>query len=191
MKEILFINACVRPQSRTKMLAEYFLSKREGHITEIDLQIENIAGWSWERLETRDKALAEGDMDHPILKYAHQFAAADEIVIAAPYWDLSFPAWLKCYLENCCVVGVTFAYDEKDQPYGMCKAANLTYITTAGGFLYSDEPGYGYIRSLCQTFYGINNTHYIKAEGLDLVGADVEGILGKAKDEIDCLAEKL
>lgn len=187
MKEILFINACVRPQSRTKMLAEYLLSKKEGNITVIDLQKEDVAGWNWERLSTRDQTLADGDMSHPILKYASQFAAADEIIIAAPYWDLSFPAWLKCYLENCCVVGITFSYDEKDQPYGMCKASSLTYITTAGGPIYSDELGYGYVRTLCNTFYGISNTNYIKAECLDLVGADVEGILKKAKDDIDRL----
>ena len=37
---------------------------------------------------------------------ASQFQQADEIVIAAPYWDLSFPAILKLYLENIYVTGV-------------------------------------------------------------------------------------
>lgn len=187
MKEILFINACVRTESRTKMLADYLLSKLEGNITVIDLQKENIAGWSRERLETREKALAEGNMNHPILKFAHQFAAADQIVIAAPYWDLSFPAWLKCYLENVCVVGVTFAYSEDDQPYGMCKASELVYVTTAGGKIVSDELGFGYICALCDNFYGIPEKKYIKAECIDLIGADVEGLLNKAKEDIDDL----
>ena len=37
---------------------------------------------------------------------AKQFAEADEVIIAAPFWDLSFPAALKQYFEQINVLGI-------------------------------------------------------------------------------------
>ena len=65
--------------------------------------------------------------------YAHQFADADDIIIAAPYWDLGFPAQLKTYIENIYVTGIVSAYNDHGQSCGLCRARSLTYITTAGG----------------------------------------------------------
>lgn len=42
-----------------------------------------------------------------MFKYAKQFAEADEIVIAAPYWDLAFPATVRIYFEAITVTGIT------------------------------------------------------------------------------------
>lgn len=53
-------------------------------------------------LETRDAPLKQGRLDDAMFRFSHQFAAADKIVIAAPYWDLSFPAILKTYIEGLC-----------------------------------------------------------------------------------------
>ena len=36
------------------------------------------------------------------------------------------------------------------------------------------------MKALAQTFYGIDDVCQIKAEGLDVIGADVEDILNKA-----------
>lgn len=190
MNNILLINACVRPESRTRNLADYLLSKIQGEVTIIDLYKEDIPPMDNEKIEVRNRALETGDMNHPILQYAGQFAKADIIVIAAPYWDLSFPAWLKIYIESICAVGVTFAYDEQGRPYGLCKASKLYYLTTAGGPIISDELGFGYIRTLCETFYGIKELFYVKAENLDMWGIDVEQILQKAKADIDALFAK-
>ena len=38
---------------------------------------------------------------------------------------------------------------------------------------------------LAENFYGIKNINYIKAEGLDIWGADVEAIMDKARKEIN------
>ena len=50
-------------------------------------------------------------------------------------------------------------------------------MTTAGGYILSDDFGFGYVKALANTFYGIEDVRQIKAEGLDIVGADVEEIL--------------
>ena len=106
-------------------------------------------------------------------------------MISAPYWDLSFPAILKTYFENINVNGITFSYSEKGYPVSLCKAKKLIYITTAGGPIISDEFGFGYIKSLANNFYGIKDITHIKAECLDIYGANIEKILEKAKKDID------
>jgi FMN-dependent NADH-azoreductase len=115
---------------------------------------------------------------------ARQFAAAEEIVIAAPFWDLSFPAALKQYFEQINVPGVTFRYNAAGVPEGLCRAGTLTYLTTAGGDYFPEEYGFGYVRALAQGFYGIREVRLIKAVGLDLDGADVEAILRAAEASV-------
>ena len=62
---------------------------------------------------SRTKMLADGAFQDPLFGLARQFAAADRIVIAAPYWDLSFPAALKQYVEQINVLGITFIYTRR------------------------------------------------------------------------------
>ena len=182
---ILHINACVREDSRTKELAQYTLNKLQGNVEEINLDFEKIEPLYKERLNLRDSLLKDKNYNHIMFKYAKQFANADIILISAPYWDLSFPAILKTYIENINVNGITFSYSEKGYPVSLCKAKKLIYITTAGGPIISDDFGFGYIKSLAENFYGINDTVYIKAEGLDIFGANIQEILEKAKKDID------
>ncbi len=180
---ILFVNACVRPQSRTERLALSVLRKLGGQVKEVDLERENVLPLNNDTLEYRLKRVSAGDFDDPMFDLAKDFAAAEKIVIAAPYWDLSFPALLKCYIEHISVIGLTFAYDEMGRPYGLCKADRLIYITTSGGPMFNEDAGFGYIKSLAQNFYGIQNISCLKAENLDLVGADAESILQTAEEQ--------
>ena len=182
---ILYINACVRKESRTNELAQYVLSKLQGNIEEINLDFEKITPLYKEQLELRDSLIKDKNYNHPMFKYAKQFATADVILISAPYWDLSFPAILKTYIENINVNGITFSYSEKGYPVSLCKAKKLIYVTTSGGPIISDDFGFGYIKSLAENFYGINDINYIKAEGLDIWGANIQEILEDAKKEID------
>ena len=188
---ILFINACLRPDSRTKILADAVLahikSKESADITEINLAENPVAPLSAHTLMERGELLSAKKFDDSSFDYARQFAAADEIVIATPFWDLSFPAALKAYLEAINVSGITFKYSKEGQIIGLCKAGRLIYITTAGGKIPPENCGFGYIKSLCERLYGINNLVFIKAEGLDILGADINGILQKSKNEIPLL----
>lgn len=178
---ILFVNACVRPRSRTKRLALSVLRKLGGEVKEVDLERENVSPLNNAALEYRLKRVSKGDFADPMFDLAKDFAAAEKIVIAAPYWDLSFPALLKCYIEQISVIGLTFAYDDAGRPYGLCKADGLIYVATSGGPMFNEDAGFGYIKSLAQNFYGIRNVSCVKAENLDLVGADPEEILRTAE----------
>ena len=181
---ILFINACVRKESRTKELADYVLSKREEPYEEVLLSAIDFPLVDEDFLNRRDRLIAHRAFDDPLFDLARQFAKADEIVIAAPFWDLSFPAALKQYLEQVNVVGITFSYTSEGVPVGLCKAKSLTYITTAGGDYFPEEYGAGYVRALAQNFYGIPEFNLIKATGLDIDGADIESIIDSTKESI-------
>ena len=177
---ILFVDVCVRENSRTKKLAEALLTKLNEEVVHIALKDISFAVTDEDYLKKRDNLISKGAFDDDMFTLARQFAAADTIVIAAPYWDLSFPAKLKQYIEAINVLGVTFEYTSEGFPKGLCKADKLYYVMTAGGNYVPEEFGFGYIKALAQNFYGIKNVEIIKAIGLDIMGADVEAIMDEA-----------
>ena len=180
---ILFVNGCVRENSRTLELAQAVLAKQTDAIEEVRLYPDGPNGLNAETLRLRDALLTNQELDHPMFRWAWQFAAADTIVIAAPYWDLAFPAKVRAYLEEVTVSGITFRYGENGIPQGLCRAKRLIYVTTAGGPIVQNY-GYEYIKALAQGFYGIPDVSLVRAEGLDIRGADPEAIMVRAKMEI-------
>ena len=185
MDHILFIDACPRPDSRTRELARHVLSKLEGNVETLHLFDEKIPPLDLIRMEDRDRAVREGDWDAPILRYARQFAAADTIVVAAPYWDLLVPTVVRAYFEAVTVTGVTFRYTPEGFPAGMCRTKRLIYVTTAGGPIGHYNLGFDYIKSLATLYYGIPEVQCFTAEFLDIIGADVPAIMAKAKQAVD------
>ena len=181
---ILFINACVKAGSRTKRIADAYLVKISEPVTEVKLEDIEFPVTDGEFLKKRDSLISGRQFSDPMFSMARQFAEADRIVIAAPYWDLSFPAMLKQYLEHINVLGITFEYTPEGYPKGLCKAKDLCYITTAGGNYCPEEYGYGYVKALAQNFYGIKEVRQIKATGLDIIGADAEGIIEEALQKL-------
>ena len=149
-KQILYVNACVRKESRTRSLAKKLLARLDMPYEEIRLEDISFPAVTEEYLNTRDQLLSQEAFQDPLFDLARQFSEAETIVIAAPYWDLSFPAMLKQYLEQITVVGITFKYSEKGIPVGLCRAKRLFYVTTAGGFFAPEEYGFGYVKGLAQ-----------------------------------------
>lgn len=176
---ILFINACVRENSRTLVLAKEVMKDMDGEIVEVDLNVENIEPLSRELLEKRERLISEGKLDDPMFGYARQFASAKEVVIAAPFWDMAFPAKLKIYLEQISVSGITFKY-VNGRPQGLCAAESLTYVTTSGGPI-ADDFGYSYVKALAQKFYGIRKTASVRATNLDVDMIRPQDLLTKAR----------
>lgn len=182
MKKILFVNACVRKESRTYRLARKVIEKLDGEINEIGPELlKELPPLNEDALDRRTALTAEGLFSAPELSAAREFAEADTVVIAAPYWDLTFPALLKIYLENVTVCGVTFRYTADGIPIGLCRAKELIYVTTSGGPIIHNF-GFDYVDTLAKEFYGIKETRFISAEGLDIVGADPDTILAEAMD---------
>ena len=186
MTNALYIDCCIRgEQSRTKQLAEAFLTAygaRESiQIERLTLMDEPIVplqnGFFWQR----EKLLEHGELDHPRFRYAHQFQQAERIIIAAPFWDLNFPALLKIYIENVNVQGITFDCNEQNGCFGVCRAEKILFLTTRGGLMEGSamDNGTKYLGDMAK-FFGIARFEYIAADGLDLGLEPVEVILGRA-----------
>ena len=197
MENLLFINACVRGErSRTLKLARRFLAGyQKAHpdtvVTQRDLCADRLQPQYPEILAERDALWNAGRLDQPMFEPARQFAAADKIVVAAPFWDLCFPAILKIYLERVTVADLTFGYDAQGAMVGKCRASKLLYITTRGGnYAGTDlELGTPIMKALC-AMYGIPELVTLAAEGLDDVRQDEAALLSAALERADALAEE-
>lgn len=193
MKKVLFVDCCIRrEESRSRQLADYFIGelqkKGDYEIETLCLMDENLSYFSEGFFLQREELLAEGKLDHPRFRYAHQFAQADKIVIAAPFWDLSFPALLKVYIENLCVDNITFHTDEQGL-HGLCKADHMVFLT-ARGAIYKDSPleqGSRYLEQMA-VFFGIDQYDCVAAEGLDIGVWPVEELMEKAKEQAALVA---
>lgn len=199
MAEILFVNACVRGErSRTLKLAQAFLDRYtethpEDRVTQRDLMEQRLQPQYPEVLDERDALWKAGRLDAPMFAPAREFAAADKLIVAAPFWDLSYPAILRIYLERISVCDITFGYDEEGHSLGLAKAEKLLFITTRGGDLSAPETawmemGARHLEALC-AMYGIPRFELLCAEGLDDVRRDGAALLAAAMDRGRAMAE--
>ena len=180
---ILYINACIRTESRTNRLAKALLDKL-GAYEEVRLTDMEIKPLNEERLDYRAAQIEKQNYNDRIFKLSKQFAQADLIIISAPYWDGQFPAVLKTYIENIYSIGIVTKYNEYGKPQGLCKARKLYYVTTAGG-RYNPRFSFDYIDYLVKNMFGIQETELIYAEYLDIEGNDAKKILSQAINDID------
>lgn len=97
---VLFVNACLRGEgSHTLKLCREYLEGVED-VKEVNLAELKLEPYYAGPVAFRAQLEANNRFDDPLFDLAKDFAEADEIVIGAPYWDLSFPAALKVYVEN-------------------------------------------------------------------------------------------
>lgn len=182
MSKVLYIKANIKKEgeSRTFKVSDSFIEEYRNdnpndEIITLDLYKENIDFLKPEDLGEIFGAKNEESRNNPILKYAYQFAEADKYVISAPMWNLSIPAILKAYIDYVSVTGITFKYTAEG-PVGLLKDKKAVHIVSRGGE-YGDAPyemGDKYLRTILG-FFGIQDIKTIAVEGLDVVGADVEG----------------
>lgn len=129
-------------------------------------------------LDERDALASVQAWDAPVFALARQFRAADAVAVAAPFWDLSFPAALRTYIEYISANGLTYHY-EADGCHGDCRAQRLVYLTSGGDVEREDSLGVLYWRQLCAMF-GIGRFDYVFAGGLDLDPARAPELLESA-----------
>lgn len=186
MKRVLYVDACVnRAISRTERLAQALLTRlREEQDAQVETIVledeEALVPLNGERLNERTEGTKNGDFTGPLFSYAKQFARADEVVFAAPYWDFSFPALFKIYLEHLCAQGVTFHYSPEGIPEGLVDVKRVYFVTTAGGYVSEWEYGRDQVCALCKLYFGIQDVRCFSAEGLDIITNDAEAIMADA-----------
>lgn len=184
-KNVLYIDACVnRETSRTERLAQALLARleveRDASVTTVVLENLPIAPLGGDDINRRTEGTRAGDFSDVVFDVAKQLKEADEVVIAAPYWDFSFPAKLKVYLEHACAQGVTFEYSAEGIPTGLCRGTRLYYVTTVGGYIGDYDYGFQQVKAAFALYFGFKEAVCFKAEGLDIVTNDAEAIMAEA-----------
>lgn len=190
MKTLVVIDACVRQSdSRTLRIAEPIieaLSKRY-KVIRYDLPEMDIVPLNPGLFAERGL----GEIPSWAKEAATAIAKADRILIAAPFWDMSFPAVLKCFFEQTSLFDITFT-DNGKTCVGLCKAPKVLYITTrgmdipTGSFLDQGSP---YLRALGAlwnlgeiTVLDVHNTDYLPEEELrEKINSTIEEGLELAK----------
>ena len=167
MRKLMLIDACMRDEvSRTRRILEPLVAELEKRY-----EIETV------RLDGEDysfvgrRVLAErsgGYVPEETVALARRLAAADRIVIAAPFWDMSFPAILKVFIENMSLYNITFK-DSGTHFEGLCRSEKVLYITTRGMDVHTGDPleaATPYLKAL-SALWGWGEVITVAAENLD------------------------
>ena len=137
--QLIFINACVRKEdSRTLRIAEPIVDALSERYDVIRYDLPEM-----KEIVPLDPVLfserGQGAIPEWAINAAKAFAQADRIIIAAPFWDMSFPAVLKCFFEQTSLFDITFT-DNGKTCVGLCKAPKVLYITTRGMDIPTGDP---------------------------------------------------
>ncbi len=184
--QVLLVNACPRGSaSRSLYLSDCLLRflRNEG---EIRLRTHDLCRMELKPLDgphlmEREALCNRHDFHGPLFAPARDLMECELLVIAAPYWDLSFPSVLKVWIEHMFVRNLTFVY-RRNEPQGLCPVKHGVYLTTSGSPMNGMDFGFPYIREAMR-FLGVPSMDVISAEGLDLEGARTEEILQRAVEE--------
>ena len=173
MKKLVVIDACVRQEmSRTWRIAEpvieVLMRRYETTIYHLPMMegIEPLTPQSF-----RERGL--GKIPKWAIDCARALADADRILIAAPFWDMSFPAVLKAFFEQTSLYDITFS-DNGKQCVGLCKCEKVMYITTRGMDISTGEPreqATPYLKAL-SSLWGLGEIVTVSAQNMDYVGEE-------------------
>ncbi|MBO6044845.1 MAG: NAD(P)H-dependent oxidoreductase [Bacteroidales bacterium] len=168
MKKLVVIDACVRQRdSRTLRIAEPVieaLSSRYRTVTYRLPEMDGVVPLTPQLFAAR----GAGDVPAWAVAAAREIASADRLLIAAPFWDMSFPAVLKAFFEQTSLFDITFT-DNGHTCIGLCKAPKVLYITTRGMDIPTGDPreqATPYLRAL-STLWNLGELTTIAATNLD------------------------
>lgn len=166
MESLVVINACMREGSRTQKILDGLLGVlgKKYNIEIIDLSTLNMSWIGEKDLKDRDN----GYVPEKFVSMSKKVANADRLVIAAPFWDMSFPSALKVFFENISLFNITFT-STQTECVGLCKAKKVLYITTRGMNIKTGDPleqATPYIKALSK-LWGLGELYVLSAENLD------------------------
>ncbi len=166
MDKLIYIDATMREESRTRMIAEPLVGElaKRYEIERIKLDGVDFPAVGSRILHDRDN----GIVPQEYADMAGRIAAADRIVIAAPFWDMSFPSMLKVFLENMSLFHITFDSDDT-HCYGLCRCEKVLYVTTRGMNIHTGDPleqATPYIKAL-SCLWGLGELFVVAAENMD------------------------
>jgi FMN-dependent NADH-azoreductase len=174
MCKVLYIkaNAVREDESNTFMISDHFVNEYKKYhpkdeIITLDLNKEKIRSLTRYDILSAIADKKNRNKNHPVLKYAYQFAEADKYIVAEPLWNSS-EAILN-YIDYVSIMDIAFKYTE----YGTVgllkgkKAVNIVSRKEAEGacsFCFN-ELGKDYLKAIF-AFFGITDFLMINADQL-------------------------
>jgi FMN-dependent NADH-azoreductase len=109
---------------------------------------------------------------------------ADTLVLGAPMYNFSVPAYLKQWIDYVCRAGVSFRYTENG-PEGLIAVKRAFIVTASGGTPIGSDMDFAsrYLEHICR-FLGVEEVIHIDASGSK--GAP-EVVIEAARQQIDAL----
>ena len=188
MEKLIVIDSCMREGSRTRRILRAAMEVLSGRydVETVDVNALALPPVTPETLAER----SSGVVPEETVAVARRIASADRLVIAAPFWDMSFPAALKAFFENMSLFGVTFT-DNGRTCEGLCRCRRVMYITTRGMDIETGsarDQGGSYIGAL-SSLWGLGEVITVAAWNLDyLQGEELEKKLGDTETLARALA---
>ncbi len=172
MKKVIVIDSCMRAESRTKLILDAAvaeLSKR------YDVEVIDVNSVDLSPLDktTYVDQREKGNIPSLALELARKVAACDRLVVAAPFWDMSFPAILKSFFENISLFDITFT-DDGTTCRGLCKCEKVLFITTRGMDIKTGDPleqGSPYLAAL-SFLWGLGELITVAATNMDYLSPE-------------------
>ena len=182
MEKLIIIDSCMREESRTKIIlgaAKEVLALRYDIET---IDVNALALPPVTPLVLKDRTA--GNVPDETVAVARKIASADRIVVATPFWDMSFPSVLKAFFENMSLYNVTFT-DDGTTCTGICKCQKVLYITTRGMNIPTGDcrdQGSSYLKAL-SSLWGLGEVITVAAWNLDYMSA--EKVAEKVRETAD------
>ena len=171
MDKLIVIDSCMRQDSRTKVILEAALDEL---ISRYEIEIIDVNALALPPVTPQTlRERTAGYVPEQTLTLARKIASADRLVIAAPFWDMSFPSVLKAFFENISLYNVTFT-DDGTTCKGLCRCRKVLYITTRGMNIPtgdSRDQGTSYLKAL-STLWGLGDVVTLASWNLDYLSAE-------------------
>lgn len=171
MDKLIIIDSCMRKESRTKVILD---AAREVLLARYDTETIDVNALALPPVTPEMlKERTSGVVPEETVAIARQIASADRIVVAAPFWDMSFPSVLKAFFENMSLYNVTFT-DDGTTCTGLCKCQKVLYITTRGMNIPTGDcrdQGSSYLNAL-SSLWGLGDVITVAAWNLDYMPAE-------------------
>ena len=171
MERLIVIDSCMREGSRTRRILNAAMEVLCGRyeVETVDVNALALPPVTPETLAQR----SSGVVPEETVAVARRIASADRLVIAAPFWDMSFPAALKAFFESVSLFGVTFT-DNGRTSAGLCRCRKVMYITSRGMDIRTGSPldqGSSYIQALSY-LWGLGEVVTVAAWGLGRLSSE-------------------
>lgn len=158
--------------SKTAKLTASFIKEYKALNPEDQIDVYDTYEQNAQPLTSEEINLMFSGQENRIKDEAVKFASYDKIVIAAPMWNLSIPASLKCYIDYISYVGVSFKYTETG-PVGLLENKKALFLTSRGGMYKSGpaqsfEMGELYLRTIFG-FFGITDFQSVALENTNVL----------------------